>query len=501
MTVFVLIVALFIGWHGIQQDDYVVDKQGKIRFLTLDRPKYPLWLAVMHTLVRPFATFLPKLETEALIRDAKARSGFGDFGNNSALVREGLDTLLHSVNTEASLSPLGSFFVREFFIERLLAQLHLVELIKRHPQILEEPIDSPLIITGLPRTGTTHLHATLSASGDFRFLAFYEGADPFSAVLHSNKTLKKEEDRERKETGKPTTGSSHPPETGRRMACDATPAACTSSSPRNDDLISEANQKLWFLRAANPLLPLMVNVSAETQVEEVYLESTIFTSMIFETMLYLPSYAAWYDRLDHDIVLQHVKIYLQALQYLDRVSSPCSTDFSPRRWVLKSPAHASRLINIFRVFPDAKIVINHRDPLPVVKSVCTMTGYLMRLYTDKIVPTNISRLWIHRVMLLLKDLLAQQSHLQPYADSILHVQAEEYWNDNMGTVRSIYELLQQPLTPASAELMQSYIDAHSRTGSNSIHYSLDILGISKTEIMEKYSDVLLAYSKIYLKKE
>lgn len=448
-----LALAIYIAPFIMQEDDHVVDSSGKIHFTRLSQPKHPWWLTAIQAILSHFQFLLPKLTADDLLMTARARTHLHDLGNFSSLALDGLSNLTASITREAVLSPLGTVFVREMLIERLAGLLRLTSLVATHPEILQETIAAPLVIAGLPRTGTTNLHALLSASGDFRFLYFYEGAHPFEQ--HNN---------------------------------------ISEQDPR----IAHTDDELWFLRQATPLLPLMVNFSAETQVEEIYLESTIVASMMFETILYVPSYSTWLQGVDQTALLRYLKLCLQTLQWLDRARTPDPAAFVPRRWLLKSPAHFDRIPNLFEVFPDARVVVTHRNPVAIVKSACTMMVYLMRLYSDTINPTAVSWWWTDRIMGLIATFRSQEAESEQYQHQTMHVQAEHYWGDPLAMVTSIYQLAGDHLSSASLARMQSYITSHPRAGAAAIEYSMANLGLTLEEIEAKHNSTLTAYRAKYL---
>eukprot|EP00047_Mylnosiga_fluctuans_P018968 m.76966 g.76966 ORF g.76966 m.76966 type:complete len:468 (-) comp7900_c0_seq1:110-1513(-) len=452
----VVAVAVWVGQLSLQPDDHVV-VNGKIRFVDLSRPKLPVWLSMIKTLLQPIAPYIAKdmADPDALMDTARHKTGLTDYGNLTSAVRENLGQLQKSVITSAGLHGMGTLFIRELFLERLSACLRLVDLLKKHPEITQEDVSTPLVIAGLPRTGTTHLHALLAASGDFRFVAFYEGAKAFDVDLNSK---------------------------------------LGSVDPRRDVVADE----LWFLNNAVPLMPLMVKVTADSQVEDIYLECIAFLSMLFETILYIPEYSTFVAEHEQQSAMDVIKVSLQALQWLDRVRSPDPASYVAPRWVLKTPAHFERLPELFNSFPNARVVVTHRNPDAIIDSVCTMTTYLARLYSDQIDPTKISWLWIDRVVKLIGTMMRRADEPMPH-EQIMHVQASAYWADPIGMVNTIYnDLLGEPIAPSSQARIQAYIDAHPRQGASSIEYSLTALGITRDEIWQKHGPILDAYVSKYL---
>jgi len=427
---------------------------GKIKFIDLARPRDPYWLRLVKFCLSPVLRPITDYNASSFLAEASKRTQLSDFGNDSSLMREGLDILVNGLHTEAKLSPMGSLFTKEFVVGRLEQTLRLTRLLALHPEILQEQIEAPLIIAGLPRTGTTHLHALLAASGDFRYIRFYEGQHALEVDID---------------------------------------ALAQPVDPR----IKQTEEELWFLNASVPLMQHMVKISPTAQVEDIYIESGCFASMIFESVFFVPSYVHWLRHsVNQTLPLLFLKKNLQALQWLDRRQSRLrnESDFVARRFVLKTPAHFERIPALLTVFPDAKIIVTHRDIVPIVKSVGTMMSYLMRLYSADIDPTTISWAWVDRVVGMLQKIMEQDQAglLQPYSQ-IIHVQAEAYWKNTLSFLRQIYSFLGISLQEASEAKMAAYLLAHPQLGSNSIHYSLETLGLTEAAILAKHGPVLEQY--------
>ncbi|MGZ4784639.1 MAG: sulfotransferase, partial [Acidimicrobiales bacterium] len=120
-----------------------------------------------------------ELTVDALMAQASATVGLDDFGDDSFLDPFGV--LLESLRTEAPLSGFGRITVSVQLDQLLRNRLLLTDLLRRHPEIHDIEIDPPIIIAGLPRTGTTHLQNLISADPAIRSLPYWESVEPFPA--------------------------------------------------------------------------------------------------------------------------------------------------------------------------------------------------------------------------------------------------------------------------------------------------------------------------------
>ena len=211
------------------------------------------------------------------------------------------------------------------FLTGLLKNRLLIEdLLRRHPEILEERIVAPIIICGLPRTGTTHLHNLMSADPALRSLPYWESLEPVLA------------ERERPAPGAP--------------------------DPRKE----RTEMALSFLDAAMPYFKRMHEMTVEHTHEEIQLLAIDFSTMLFETTAPDADVArrtTW--RVTSGRATPTCSRVLKVLQWLR----------GGTRWVLKSPQHLEQFPALVDTFPDATFVVTHRDPVSVTASMVTMIAY------------------------------------------------------------------------------------------------------------------------------
>jgi len=121
----------------------------------LARPRLPWPIWTLNRSLAPFKGWV-HLDESTLLRTAMKQTGLTDFGDDR--FREPLRVLVDALEWEARLSPLGRVLIRQMLLQLLTTRLLVQDLVSRHPEILDLPVPSPIVILGLPRTGTMHLH-------------------------------------------------------------------------------------------------------------------------------------------------------------------------------------------------------------------------------------------------------------------------------------------------------------------------------------------------------
>src|ERR1700760_4091024 len=222
------------------------------------------------------------LEPEALMAAASGQTGLDDFGDD--WFREPLDVACGAIPKEAGLNAVGRVTAGTSLVNMLANRLRLEDLLRRHPEIEDVPIARPVIIVGLPRTGTTHLHNLLSADPQLRSLPYWESLQPVPDTI--------------------------PP-------------------PDPDPRFERAAMATGFTDVTMPYFKAMHEMTPEHVHEEIQLLALTLSTMFHETQWHVPSYRDWYRATDQTYAYAYLRRILQALQWLR----------GGERWVLKSPQH------------------------------------------------------------------------------------------------------------------------------------------------------------------
>lgn len=396
-----------------------------IRLTDLANPVYPAAARPMRDTLAAYGATL-ELAPEVLLSTATERTGLEDWGGPA--FRERLDVLCASLRDEAGLSDVGVAVAFEQVVQNLVNRLRLEALMTAHPEIEDTTVARPIIICGLPRTGTTHLHNLIATDPAIRCLPYWESLEPIPA----------------------------PDEDG--------------PQPRRDRCVAG----LDLVNTLMPEFKRMHDMTVDHAHEEIQLLANDISGMLFETTYYLPGFAAHYRSHDQAPSYAYVKRTLQALQWLRGGS----------RWVLKSPQHLEQFPTLFSTFPDAIFVVTHRHPVEVTQSMATMISYAARMACDRPDPAKISHYWLERAEDLLNGCLRDRDVL-PAAQSV-DVRFEDFMADEEGTVAAIYELAEQPFDASSRAAMSQFRTEHPRGRYGGVNYQPADLGLDTEDIGTRF---------------
>ena len=372
-----------------------------------------------------------KLEPAALMESAVVATGLNDFGPSDFVPR--LDVLCRSLREEARLNNVGVLSQSMMLSGLLRNRLLLEDLLSRHPEIREVRIDRPIIICGLPRTGTTHLHNLMGSDPSLRSLPYWESVEPVLA-----------------ESERPAAGAPDP-----RRGRTAT--------------------ALGFLDVAMPEFKRMHEMTVDHVHEEIQLLAIDISTMLFETVAPIPTWRDHYLARDQRASYAYLKVILQALQWLRGGS----------RWVLKSPQHLEQFPALVETFPDGVFIVTHRDPVSVSTSMLTMLAYSARLPHDSVDLKWIGDYWVNRLQRMLTACTASRDVLP--ADRTIDVHFDDFMKDDMAMVSRIYELAGQPLTTAAARAMSGFVRDHPRGRLGGVDYDLSQFGRDRAQLKRYFA--------------
>ncbi len=330
------------------------------------------------------------IDPAVLCRLAEEQTGLSDFGDRGALDR--LDLYCRALREEAGLSPAGVVSLHTQLLQLLKNRLLIADLLERHPEIHDIEIRRPIVICGLPRTGTTHLHNLLGADPALRSLPYWESLEPVLPALEQ-----------------PAPGEPDPRRARTQMGLDV-------------------------LHLLLPFFNRMHEMTVDHVHEEIQLLAIDCSTMLFETLAPVPSWVAQYDARDQTPTYEYLRTVLKVLQYLR----------GGERWVLKSPQHLGQFKPLLDVFPDATFVVTHREPVSVTVSLATMISYSSRLQLETVDPIALGRLWSARTEHLFRACVRDRDLLP--ADRSIDVHLDDLVADDVGTVARIYEVADQPFT-------------------------------------------------------
>jgi hypothetical protein len=345
--------------------------------------------AVGRIFIEDGRSLLP-LDPSALIRESLEKTGLDDFGDDA--FREPLGILLQSLEKDARLNLIGRLCARSQIIRLLVNRLRMVEDRKQYTEICGQQVRRPLFITGLPRSGSTFLHAVLAQDPRARAPQVWEVMCP-----------------------------SPPPE-----------AATYRSDPR----ILQAERQLKWLDVLMPEFEKSHLIHATYPQECIAITDHSFMSYVFETMYQVSSYRSWHDSQDKRPAYEIHHRFLQHLQWR------CPGT----HWVLKAPSHLMALDALLAVYPDADIVVTHRDPLKVLPSCASLTRILRRPFTDRLdreaLRTDVNLRWEGSLRLAM-ELRRENRTLGGRFHDVLFPDLRK---DPLAVVREIYRYFDRELT-------------------------------------------------------
>jgi hypothetical protein len=369
-------------------------------------------------------------DAEQLMDQAREVTGLDDFGPMDFVER--LELLLWCYQHEAGLSPMGQLSAVGLMSQNLQNRLLLSDLLRRHPEIHDVEVARPIVIAGLPRTGTTHLHNLLSADPALRSLPYWESLQPVPSPAEAD-------------------------------------LAGTDQDPR----IARTEAALGAMDVLMPHFKRMHEMTTWHVHEEIQLLAVDFSTQLFDTVAPIPTWRDHYLAHDQTPHYEYMKTLLKAMQWLR----------GGQRWVLKSPQHLEQFGPLMATFPDATVLVTHRDPVSVVVSMATMVSYSARNSQATVDPVAISAYWADRIDRMLSAAVRDRELLP--AEQSMDILFPEFMADDVGTVQRIYELAGQPLPDASLAAIRAYIDGHGRDRHGKVIYEPERLGLDPAELRER----------------
>ena len=375
---------------------------------------------------------LVSLDIDAMIADAVEQAGSDDVGYTGEFAGR-LSAYVAAVESDTALTQLGRGTLRSRIVRLLRNRISLADLLKRYPEIESIEIEGPIIVVGMPRSGTTHLVNLLAADRRRRALPYWESQEPIPA------------------RGRGPDVYGVDPRYGRARA-------------EHDAMLANM-----------PLVAAMHDQFPEAIEEEVELLDLDFASYILEWLARVPSWRDTYLALDQREHYAYMKKVLQALTFFR----------GPQTWVLKSPQHSEQLPALMATFPDATVAFTHRDPVAVIQSTVTMMAYADRLRRRSIDPDWLIEYWTDRIHVLLSAGVRDRD-LVP-AERSIDISFHQLGGNEMTILESLYARAGVELTPGVRKSFDRYLGSNPRGKHGSIRYDLQRhFGVSAEEVRSRF---------------
>ena len=373
-----------------------------------------------------------------IINEAKNQTGLENFGN--PLFVEGFKTLINSINKEADLNEVGVEAQKHRLIGILANILRIESAFIENPEILNEEIKSPVVIVGLPRTGSTMTHRLLASDPNHTAMLWWEGRYP--AML------------ENEQRGNPV---------DRMEMGKAEVEAVMQASP--DALTIHP----WDYKGAD---------------EEILLLEHTFFSTVPESFMRLPAYSHWVESQDHIHAYVQLKKMLQYLQW----QNPGREN---KRWVLKSPHHLGFIDKLLNVFPDSKVIQTHRDPYKTVPSFCSMCANLFEPISNSYDKEEIGHHWANKLAKVLNHCM-KISRLNK--ENFLDLEFNKMIRDPILEMAEVYDFIGEDFTYQAENAMNAWKEENQHE-MGAHQYSLKEFNLDDSFISENFNEYINQYIK------
>ena len=379
------------------------------------------------------------LSVDSVLAAAREQTGLDDFGPDD--FRERLALWLDEIDADPNRSPVSRMVTHSACTRYAANRLRVLDVLRRHPEIHDEEVVAPIIVVGLPRSGTTHLLNLMSADSRFRSLPLWESQEPV-------------------------------PFAGDELDANGVDPRLTRSQARWDQM-----------QAKSPLVAAMHPMNPEHIHEELELESLDFSSYNFEWMSSMaPRWRDYYLSHDQRPHYEFIKTMLKLLQW----------QRGPNRWILKCPQHLEQLGPLMDTFPDATVVMTHRDPVSVVQSAATMVGYGARMNFHTLDLDAVCDYWIDRVSRLL-DAGTRDLALIP-DERRVDVYFDQFMANDIGTVEHIYNRAGLEMTEQARGEIREYMSSHKRGSGGQVVYDLRAdFGREPAELRTRFANYFDAF--------
>jgi hypothetical protein len=390
----------------------------------------PQWVSSLNTLG---AAEWVRLDEAELLAEAQRNTGLSDFGGDA--FREPLRVFLDSIERESNLHLIGRVLARGDVLNLLENRLQMTETRRRHPEIDAESIERPIFITGLPRTGTSILHEVL-------------GCDPSNRV--------------------PLTWEVRHP-------CPPPEAASYESDPR----IALAQQEIGFWNEVVPEYGGMHELGAQIPVECIMLTQHSFVSDQLCGAQQVPSYAAWLATADMQPAYAYHKQMLQLLQW----KAP------GERWVLKAPSHLGQIEALLAVYPDARIVQTHRDPLTVMASAMSILFATAWVRSDEI-DADAMLGWFsgENCAHLLNGASALRDSGRLAKEAVFDMRYRDFVEDPITGVGTLYAHFGIDFEAPAEDRMRAYLESKPKGGRGGHRYSFEDTGFDEHAERQRFAE-------------
>ena len=366
-----------------------------------------------------------------LVDEARGTTGLERF---ACEVEEPLGLLIDSLREEARLSATGRLFTLADMRACLRLNLRAAAWLERHPEIAELSLPPPVVVTGLPRSGTTLMHRLLGQLPGARVVSTWETAEPV------------------------------PPLDWRRPA-----------DPLADPRVRRGQLASRALQWLSPDLFVAHAMGALEPEEEVLLMAKCFRCGVYETSYHVPSFARWIEQQDATPTYRWLLLMLQFLQWQRPGDS----------WFLKTPHHLGELDALRTVLPGCTVIQLHRDPVVTVPSFCSLVAHGHGIMSNHIDPHEIGRHWARRLERMLGRCM---EHRRIHGEhTVIDVLYEDLVADPVAVIERLCGRLGRPWSDETRARLAAWYAEHPRHRDGRHRYGARDFGLEPGELAERFS--------------
>jgi len=371
---------------------------------------------------------------EDICAAATRTTGLTDFGFAEAPGHEEAFRILVEdlASPEAGLTGVGNYFMRSQVKSALVARLLTQARFAEHPELEQVRIERPIIVLGLPRTGTTALSRLLCADPAHQGLEMWLTEFP--------------QPRPPRETWE------------------------------SDPIFTAMQAAFREHHVTNPEF-MGIHYSDAAEPEECWrvLRQT-GKSIGFESLAHVPTYSSWLASQDWTDAYERHRRNLQLIGLHDQ----------DKRWVLKNPSHLIALDALMEVYPDALVVMTQRDPVTSVASACSLSADATDGHSTTFVGETLGR---DQLGHLTRQWHAFWQAREKYDERQFHdIDYRAFVADPVGTVGGIYDAFRLEWSQAAQDAVRR-LDEESRTGPRrpSHRYDLADYGLTEEQVRESFA--------------
>lgn len=395
---------------------------------------------------------MKKFAVTDLLEGAKQRAGLADFGPDEFL--EGLTVLVGGLNNDVKVVEDRWENLRDWLINMLINRLRFQHDLTLHPEILDEDLGKPVIITSMPRTASTKLHRMLAASNDFQVLQYWR-IYKFARIPGQEDGGKAQRIQETQEFEK------------------------------------------WMYEVCPQMLNGHPQFTHEAE-EDSYLDEFTFKAQMMAGRFGCESYQNWLATVDVSSSYDYFRRQLQYLQWQDKQlqgRSPKSNTKPGKPWLLKAPGNFGREQLQVDLYGDARFVMTHRDPVKCIPSISSVVKGTRELFLEQTTfeqaGTDMSNLF---------SMLVQEHMKWRDANSdleVLDLGFKEITFDSISAIRKIYEFLDMPLSADAENAMLAWERDNTIEKHGAHKYSMGGSGLTEEGIKKDFEEYIKRYSTYF----